>query len=116
MDASAIPLVALEAVAIDLEATGLDPTRDRIVEIGAVRLRGSKLKDDVPFRRLVQPGIPIPKAAIAIHGINQDALIDAPKFADVWADARRYFGNSVLVGHTLTFDLTLLRNELQRAN
>ena len=116
MNVGAIPLIALEAVALDLEATGLDPTTDRIVEIGAVRLRGDTLKDEAPFRRLVQPGIPIPKAATAVHGINQEALSNAPNFIEVWNDAKHYFENRTLIGHTISFDLALLHNEVKRAD
>ena len=115
MNAGMIPLAALESVALDLEATGLNPKSDRIVEIGAVRLRGGKLKEQPPFRRLVQPGIPIPPAAVEIHGIDQDALLNAPEFPAVWPEAKQFFGDSVLVGHTLSFDLDLLKNEVNRA-
>ncbi|HET7680181.1 MAG TPA: DUF294 nucleotidyltransferase-like domain-containing protein [Xanthobacteraceae bacterium] len=111
---NAVPLIAVDAVAIDTEATGLDPRKARIVEIGALRLTGERLKSDAPFRRLVRPGIRIPDAAVRIHGIDEAVLAEAPDFAGVWGEFAEYLGEDVLIGHTIGFDIALLTSELDR--
>ena len=58
---SVIPLIALDAVVIDTETTGLDPRKAWIVEIAAVRLVAGRLQSKPAFRRLLRPGEPIPE-------------------------------------------------------
>jgi DNA polymerase-3 subunit epsilon/CBS domain-containing protein len=111
----ATPLIALNAVALDTETTGLDPRSARIVEIGAVRIAGGRLDPQSPsYRTLVNPGEPIPPAATAIHGIDQAAVASAPRFEGVWPAFSAYVGQSVLIGHTLAFDLAVLKRECER--
>ena len=57
---SAAPLIAINAVVMDTETTGLDAANARVIEIGAVRLAGGHVADEPPLRRLVRPDIPIP--------------------------------------------------------
>ena len=57
---NAAPLIALDAVVIDTETTGLDPAEARIVEIGAVRLVSGRINSGNSFHRLVRPDVPIP--------------------------------------------------------
>ena len=84
---NATPLVSLDAVALDLETTGLDSRSARIVELGAVRVAAGRFNPSAqPFRVLVQPGEPIPPAATRIHGIDQAMVASAPRFAGVWPD------------------------------
>lgn len=112
---SVIPLIALDAVVIDTETTGLDPRKAWIVELAAVRLVGGRLQPKVAFRRLVRPGEPIPKLAIGIHGIDDAAVADAPAFADIWPELSTFIGDTVLIGHALGFDLAVLKRECERA-
>ena len=109
------PLIALDAVAIDTETTGIDPRKARIVEIGGVRLVGGRLDESQPFRRLVQPGTPIPRSATGIHGIDAAAVANAPRFAEAWPQLASWLGDTVVIGHTLGFDLAVLRRECERA-
>ncbi len=104
----------LRAVVLDTEATGLDVTRARIVEIGAVRLEGGEAADET-FATRVDPGIPIPPSATAIHGIGDDDVRGAPSFvaaADAFAAFR---GDAVLVGQSIGFDLALMLRESRRS-
>ena len=108
------PLIALDAVALDTETTGLDPRKASIVEIGAARIVRGELDSDTVFQQLVQPGGPIPAAAVDIHQIDDSAVASAPRFADVWPRLLDYLGDSVLVGHTIGFDLAVLNYECER--
>jgi DNA polymerase-3 subunit epsilon/CBS domain-containing protein len=104
-------LLALDAVALDIETTGLDPARARIVEMAAVRLAAGRVMPDEALRRLVRPGVPIPASASLIHGIDDAAVEDAPAFAGVWEEFSGFLGNHVVIGHTVGFDLAVIRRE-----
>ncbi len=112
---STTPLIALDAVVIDSETTSLDPAKARIVEIAAVRLTAGRVDSADPFRRLVRPDEPIPTAAIAIHHIDDGKVADAPAFEQVWPELLAFMGETVLIGHSLGFDLAVLKRECQRA-
>jgi CBS domain-containing protein len=111
----ATPLIALDAVALDTETTGLDPASARLVEVAAVRLAGGRLDQASAFRRLVRPGVAIPAAATAIHGIDDAAIAQAPAFAAVWPELAAFIGDAVVIGHSVGFDLAILKRECERA-
>lgn len=110
----ATPLFALEAIAVDLETTGLDAAKAQIVQLGAVPIARAALCADAGFERLVDPGIPIPGASTAIHGIDDAAVSGAPQLASVWDDFTRRLEGRVVLGHSIGFDLTVLANEAKR--
>ena len=112
---SVAPLIAINAVVMDTETTGLDPANARVIEIGAVRLTGGRLADTPPLRRLVRPDIPIPADSTRIHGFDDAAVVDAPRFAAAWPELAGYFDNTVLIGHSIGFDLAVLERECARA-
>ncbi|MGB2593987.1 MAG: 3'-5' exonuclease, partial [Pseudolabrys sp.] len=113
---SVIPLIALDAVVIDTETTGLDPRKAWIVEIAAVRLVTGRLQPKPEFRQLLRPGEPIPEVAIGIHGIEDATVADAPAFADIWPELSSFIGDAVVIGHALGFDLAVLKRECERAS
>lgn len=112
---SATPLISLNAVVLDTETTGLDPAKARIVEIGLVPLNGGKLDETGALRRLVNPGEPIPPTTTKIHHIDDAAVADAPQFAAAWPEVFQRLGDAVWIGHTLGFDLAVLKRECERA-
>jgi len=102
-------------VAIDLETTGLDPERDAIIEIGAVRFRGDQVLGT--FESLVNPGRPIPYSIQPLTGIKPDDVRHAPPLASVLPRLRRLVGDQPIVGHNVGFDLSFLgRHDLFRDN
>jgi CBS domain-containing protein len=111
---NATPLIALDAVVIDTETTGLDPADARIVEVGVVRIQGGRILDGT-YSHLVRPGIPIPKASTAIHHIDDSKVAGAPTFAEIWPEMKKLIGESIVIGHTIGFDLAVLKRECQRA-
>jgi ATP-dependent DNA helicase DinG len=96
-------------VALDLETTGLDPERDTIIEIGAVKFRDEEVLGT--FERLVNPGRPIPYKIQHITGITPSDVKGAPYLSDVLPDLRRFVGNNPIVGHNVGFDLGFLRRQ-----
>jgi CBS domain-containing protein len=113
--ANATPLIALDAVVLDTETTGLDPAKANLIEIGAVRLRAGKIDEAGGYRRLVRPPQPVPVQSTAIHGIDDAALADAPPFSSVRRELETYLGDALLIGHSIGFDLAILANEFRRA-
>ena len=109
------PLFALDAVVLDTETTGLDPRTARIIEIGAVTLGGGRIVEDRTFHSFVALGSDIPAGATAVHGITDQDIAGAPPFAAVYEDLKRFIGTRVVIGHTLGFDLALLKQECERS-
>ena len=109
------PVFALDAVVLDTETTGLDARTARIVEIGAVTLGGGRIVEERTFHSFVAVSEPIPPDATAVHGITDHDVAGAPAFAAVYEDLKRFIGPRVVIGHTLGFDLTVLRRECERA-
>jgi len=115
---SGLPLAAVPIVALDCETTGLDVKTDRIVEIAAVRLGeadgGGQKTGQNHYVSLVSPGVPIPPASTAIHGITDDDVAAAGTFPQAMAGLAAWAGPSVVVGYAIGFDLTVLANEHRR--
>jgi len=97
----------------DLETTGLSPVRDRIIEIGAVRveLDGSVSR----FQTLVNPGVPIHPRITAITGIDDDMVADAPRFREAGFKFMDFARKSRLVAHNARFDLSFMQESLARS-
>ncbi|MCZ8314501.1 DUF294 nucleotidyltransferase-like domain-containing protein [Phreatobacter sp.] len=113
--APAQPLLALDAVVVDTETTGLDPAKARIVQIGAMVVRNGRLVPEECFERLVDPGISIPPGATAIHGIDDAAVRGAPAFLQAFTAFEAFRAGRVAIGHNLGFDLALFRRECRLA-
>jgi DNA polymerase-3 subunit epsilon/CBS domain-containing protein len=111
---NATPLIALDALVLDTETTGLDVAKARLVEIGAVRMIGGSIDAASTYRQLVRPPAPVPPAAIAVHGIDDATLADAPTFAELRSAVRGLVDGRLLIGHSIGFDLAVLANEFRR--
>ncbi|MCE2983425.1 MAG: DUF3820 family protein [Parachlamydia sp.] len=103
--------MTLRAIYYDTETTGVKADRDRIIEIAAY----DPLLDK-RFESFVNPGLPIPPEATAIHKITDDMVAEAPSFAQVGADFIEFCdGDVVLIAHNNDgFDIHFLRNEFGR--
>ena len=108
-------LAALPAVALDLETTGLDVANDRIVQIGAVAMRGPVILDEPRIDTLVDPGVPISAESTRIHGIIDSEIRGAPKLAELFEPLAEVLAGRVVIGQNIRFDLAVLRHEAARA-
>lgn len=97
----------------DLETTGLSNRKDRIVEIGAVRYEGGKITRTMEY--LINPEIPIPPAASAIHGIFDKDVKDKPVINDILPEFLEMIEGSILVAHNANFDVGFIKKALGRA-
>ena len=104
-----------DLVFFDIEATGLNVVKDRIVQIAMIKyfVNGGP---PVELSLLINPGIPIPEAAQAIHGISPEDVADKPKFEDVAERLYRFIGDADLAGYNSNrFDVPMLMEEFARA-
>jgi DNA polymerase-3 subunit epsilon/CBS domain-containing protein len=106
-------LAAVRGVVIDTETTGLDARVAKIVQIGGVRVEGGRVIADAVYDQLVNPGILIPPETTAVHGLGDADVAHAPTFAAVADPLQAFVGSAVLIGHTIGYDLTLLRREYE---
>ena len=107
--------IALERplAVIDLETTGIDPKVDRIVEVSVLKLAPGGEADH--RTRRVNPGVPIPPEATAVHGISDDDVADMPTFRAIAPGLARYLDGCDLAGfNILKYDLRLLAAEYNR--
>ena len=93
-------------IVLDTETTGLDYTKERMVEFAAVRLENGKIKDE--FQTLINPQQHIRKSSIAIHGITQDMVADAPTEEEIMPKILEFIGDYPIVAHNAIFDYTFL--------
>lgn len=112
--AGATPLIGLDVVVLDTETTGLDIRKDRVVQVGALRMEGIEIHADRRFERLVDPGIPIPDISRRVHGLGDEDVRGAAGFAEVGPALLDFIGDAVVVGHSIHFDLAILRHEADR--
>ncbi|MEM7132420.1 MAG: helicase C-terminal domain-containing protein [Chloroflexota bacterium] len=96
-------------VALDLETTGLNPRRNQIIEVAAVRFQGSHILDR--FSSLVNPGMPIPLEIQQLTGITDEQLSNAPGLHVVLPELRAFVDRQVAatVAHNAGFDLGFLQ-------
>ena len=101
-------------VFFDVETTGVDPAKDRIVEISLVKVFPDGT-EEVKTRRL-NPGIPIPPESSAIHGITDDDVKDQPHFEQIAKSLAAYIEGCDLAGYNSNkFDIPVLAEEFMRA-
>lgn len=98
---------------VDVETTGLQASRQRIIEIAIVRFSGGMHQQ--PWVSLCQPERRVPAYIVKLTGIDDQMLADAPKFADVAETVVDLIDNAVVVGHNVDFDFAFLNEELKRA-
>ena len=100
------PLTELPIVVVDLEPTGLDPRRDRIVELSLSVPGGPRIDS------LVAPGIPL--GPQRVHGLTEADLRLAPAFRDLAGAVLSLAAGRLIVAHNAEFDVSFLRAELLR--
>jgi DNA polymerase-3 subunit epsilon len=101
-------------VVFDIESTGVNPLRDRIVELAVLKIFPDGHTQNT-VRRLY-PEMPIPAAASAIHGITDDDVKDCPPFSCIADKLFHYLEDCDLAGYNITgFDIPILEAEFKRA-
>ena len=94
-------------VSIDLETTGLNPKRDRIIEIGAIRVEQGKITEE--FSTFVNPGRKLEDRITELTGIRDEDLENAPELDEVFPKLLQFMGELPLLGHSILFDYSFLK-------
>ena len=94
-------------ICIDLETTGLNPKRDRIIEIGAVKVREGKIVEK--FQKLIDPQQSLEERVEILTGITTEDLKGQPTIRDVLPELQEFLGEEVLLGHRVLFDYSFLK-------
>lgn len=111
----AMALEQLPLAVVDCETTGLDPGRDRVVSVAALRFHGSSWVPRTVLDTLIDPGTAIPAVATSVHGITDAMVVGAPAFRGAARRLVPMLRGAVLVGHAVGFDRAVLAAEARRA-
>ena len=100
-------------VIFDTETTGFSPAKDRLVELGAVKVRDGKKLGEKTW--LINPQRYIPYWVQNVHHITTDMVKDQPTFADIYPEFLEFIDGSVLIAHNAPFDVRFISAEAERA-
>lgn len=95
-------------VVFDTETTGVNPDKDKIIEIGAVKIENGVIVET--FETMVNPKMHIPEEASSVNHITDDMVSDAPTIDEVLPDFYKFTRGCALVAHNIEFDIRFIRN------
>ena len=99
-------------IVLDVETTGLDYKKERIIEFAAVRLENGVIKDS--YETLINPKQHIRKSSMAVHGITEDMVADKPTEEEVMPKILEFIGNYPIVAHNAIFDYNFINEASKR--
>ncbi len=99
-------------VVFDIETTGFSSVKDKIIEIGAVKVENGKIVSR--YSTFVNPKVPIPFEITKLTSITDAMVIDAPKIETVLPEFMEYVGDAVLVAHNAGFDVGFIEENCRR--
>ena len=102
-----------EIVVFDTETTGLNPKKDEILSIGAVRIKGNKILTSQTFERFLKTEGEISKKSIEIHGIRPIDLEHAIDPKEAIGEFLEFIGPRPLVGYYLEFDVAMINSYIK---
>jgi DNA polymerase-3 subunit epsilon len=107
-----LPLADAPLAFIDLEMTGLEPTKDRVVEVCIERVRGGIVEDRL--HTLIRPEAG-ETGNVHVHGLDAAALAGAPTWPEVAEHVAKLLTGAVFVAHGASWDVAFVHSEMQRA-
>ena len=99
-------------VVFDIETTGFSPVNNRIIEIGAVKVKQGEIAEK--FSAFVNPDVPIPFEIEKLTGINDSMVKDAPYIEQVLPEFLAFCQDAVLVAHNAGFDMSFIKENVLR--
>jgi DNA polymerase III subunit epsilon len=104
----------MREIILDTETTGLDPLRgDRLVEVGCIEIY-NRMPTGQTFHRYINPERDMPLEAFNVHGLSTEFLASKPLFAEIVDEFLEFIGDSPLVIHNASFDVSFINAELDR--
>jgi DNA polymerase-3 subunit epsilon len=113
-EAAGRPILEASYTVLDTELTGLDPRKDSIISVGAVRLRGEEIVLGETFYSLVNPESELCHEGIFVHGLTPSDLEEKPCIGDVLRQLTAFCGSDVVVGHFVGLDMAFLNREARQ--
>jgi DNA polymerase III subunit epsilon len=107
------PLESFDFVVLDTELTGMDPGRDEIVSIGAVRIRNLAIEPSTALHVLVRPKGDMPKKSTLVHRITPGDVHDAPRLSEILPQLIGFCEGSLIVGHHVGLDMSFINRALK---
>lgn len=98
-------------VVFDLETTGFSPNKNKIIEIGAVKVRGMEIVDR--FSTFVNPQVPIPFEIETLTSINDEMVMDAPVIEEILPKFMEFCQGAVMVAHNADFDMSFIKRNCE---
>jgi DNA polymerase-3 subunit epsilon len=108
------PANSYRYVVVDVETTGVDLRRDRMLSIAAVRIFEGKILLGQIFNKMVNPGQEIPRSSIKVHGIFPGRVAEAGTDEEVLSEFLDFLGDDILVAHCAGFDMNFLNKMMKR--
>ena len=100
-----------EFVVFDIETTGLNSHTNKIIEIGAVKIKAGRIIDR--YSQLINPGISIPHHITEITSITNEQVANQPKIDEVIGKFVDFIGDAVLVAHNAPFDMGFIKRDIK---
>ncbi len=94
-------------IALDIETTGLNPKKDKIIEIGALRIRDNAV--EARFHRLIYPGRELNESITALTGITDEMVAQRPEIQEMIGTVVDFCQELPLLGHRILFDYSFLK-------
>ena len=99
-------------VVFDLETTGLSPDKNKIIEIGAVKVVDGAITER--FSTFINPEVPIPYNIEQLTSIKDDMVLDAPRIEEILPEFMKFCEGTVMVAHNAEFDTGFIRKNCER--
>ena len=99
-------------VVFDLETTGFSSVKDKIIEIGAVKVENGEITDK--YSTFVNPKIPIPFRITQLTSITDEMVMESPEIETILPQFLKFVGDAVLVAHNASFDVSFIEENCRQ--
>lgn len=93
-------------VVIDTETTGLDPSKDELIEVAALKICNGEISGS--FQSLLRPSQEVSGFVTQLTGITNEMLTGAPCAEEIWNDFLEFVGDDIIIGHNIRFDINFI--------
>ncbi len=97
-------------ICVDVETTGLNAKEEKIIEIGAVKVINGEITER--FQSFINPGRRLDKRIVALTGITDEMLSDAPESKEIMLKFKDFCGELPIMGHNLSFDYAFIKRAM----